>query len=99
LYTVKRTAGNDIHDASHRVRAVNGRSAVCDHLDTLDAESRDDRRIGRTAVVHHAVTIDEHECRIGADAPEVDRVSVSDVARAARLSARVFGNTEIEVLW
>ncbi len=98
LDPVERAARNDVHHTGDGVRAVDGRSAIRDDLDALDAERRDDGRIGGPAVVHHAVPVEHHQRRVRPDAAQVHRVAVDDVAVAARLAAGVLADAEVEVL-
>jgi hypothetical protein len=42
--------------------------------------------------------VDDDQRGIGADAAQIDRIAINDVARAARLAARSFRNAQIEHL-
>ena len=98
LDAVERSPRDDVDDTRDGIRSVDRRRAIGDDLDPLDPERRDDRRVGRAAVVDDAVTVEHHQRRIGADAAQVDGVAVDDVAGAARLAARVLADAQIEVL-
>ena len=98
LRPVQIAAGNEVDHTRNRIRTINGRSAVGDHLDTLHAQCRQHGRVDGTAVIDHAVAVDEDQRRIGADPAQVHRISIDDVARPTGLGTRILGYAQIEIL-
>src|SRR5262249_2121814 len=87
-------AGDDVDDAGDRVRAVDRRAAVLQHLDALDGGRRDrveiDAGRGAEAARHHALAVHEDERARDAEAAEVDAGrAVGAVGRAAVVELEV----------
>ena len=94
----ERPSRNQVDHAGDSVRPVDRRGPVGDDLDPLDAQRRQHRRVGRAAIVRHAMAVDQDQRRVRADAAQVDRVAVGDVARPARLAPRILRDAKVEHL-
>jgi hypothetical protein len=83
---------NEVHHARESVRTVDGGGAAGDHLDALDQSVRHRVDVDGAAIVvgatearaNDALTVQEHQCTIGA---ETSQVQITD-ARGSRTDAR-----------
>ena len=76
LHALQTGLGDDVDHAGDRVRAVDGRRAVLEHLDALDHGDRDhvqvDGAVGAGTAVDDAAAVEQHQGAVDAQTAQID---------------------------